>query len=90
MLRAAICKLWGHKVVKKTYTGDKLDVRGGKHTQEIPLQQYEVQPFCLRCGQPNKYYFGARAEKFHTKAGIQPLADAELVPGMTPKPPEAP
>ena len=56
MLKRLICYWWGHKVVIKAYTGEKIrvfDKFTGQET-DVMLYRWEKQKHCVRCGKENQ------------------------------------
>lgn len=78
MITKFICWFWGCKLVVKAFTGDTFDTTNRMTGQPETghLYRWEVQPFCIRCGQTNKRYRGARGyvEPAATQSKAAPIA----------------
>lgn len=46
MIKRLICWIWGHKVMVKEFTGNKLEENGVEHL----LYKWKKEDSCLRCG----------------------------------------
>lgn len=53
MIRWLLCKVFGHKIVLKAYTGQTmLATNYLGQTLTVSLYKWERQKFCTRCGKP--------------------------------------
>jgi len=49
-----LCWVYGHKIMVKAFTGNKIDTNMGYYTEDMLLYKWQREPRCIRCGKEVK------------------------------------